>query len=427
VSKLEDRLQAHLARVTATPPTAGFESHVLHKTIAHQASLPKSSWAAQVVTVGALIAVAVAVLIGLRAFHQGPAVKSKTTPKPPAATSPIPATSFYVIQMFNGKAGWALTDQGLFRTSDDWIHWIKAGPTGVALGGRDTTDFMSETTAWVATIQVNNPQVVTVLRTRDAGLTWQQSSITDPNSAGPAQLDFIDALHGWLLVGYGAAASNEGVGLYRTSDGGQHWTRIEQTLGAGHDAPGSLPFGCGKAGLSFLSLTTGWVSGNCAAGGAFFFITTDGGLTWRPQVLPGTEGVTYQSPATSPPTFFSARDGYLLFFQGSTGSVLYTTTDGGQSWAPHSLPQLPGGLAPTVYFQSLANGWIISGDGSLVYQTTDGGLHWTTYRPTPALKEVGSVGFIDSQRGLAEAISPNNQSVLLQTTDGGRTWQQIAP
>jgi photosystem II stability/assembly factor-like uncharacterized protein len=367
-------------------------------------------------------------LIGLRAFHEGAADKSKTTPKPPAATSPIPATTFYVVQMFNSKAGWALTDQGLFRTSDDWTHWIKAGPAGVALGGRDTTDFLSETTAWVVTFQVNNPQVVTVLRTQDAGLTWQQSSIIDPNSAGPAQLDFIDALHGWLLVGYGAAASNEGVGLYRTSDGGQHWTRIEQTLGAGHDAPGSLPFGCGKAGLSFLSLTTGWVSGSCEAGGAFLAITHDGGLTWQSQVLPGTEGVLYQSPSTSLPIFFSARDGYLVFFQGSTGrSVLYTTTDGGQSWAPHSLPQPPGGLTPTVYFQSLDNGWIISQDGSLVYQTTDGGLHWTTYRPSPALKEVGSIGFIDAQRGFAEAISSNNQSVLLQTTDGGRTWQQIAP
>jgi photosystem II stability/assembly factor-like uncharacterized protein len=428
VSKLEDRLQTHLARVTATPPTPGFESRVLSKTVAHPAPLPKSSWAAQAVAVGALVAVGVAVLIGLRAFHQGPAIKSKTTAKPPAATSPTPATSFYVIQMFNSKAGWALTDQGLFRTSDDWTHWIKAGPAGVTLGGRDTTDFLSETTAWVATVQVNNPQVVTVLRTRDAGLTWQQSSITDPNSAGPAQLDFIDALHGWLLVGYGAAASNEGVGLYRTSDGGQHWTRIEQTLGAGHNAPGSLPFGCGKAGLSFLSLTTGWVSGSCEAGGAFLAITHDGGLTWQSQVLPGTEGVLYQSPSTSIPIFFSARAGYLVFFQGSSGQcVLYTTTDAGQSWAPHSLQQPPGGLTPTVYFQSLDNGWIISQDGSLVYQTTDGGLHWTTYRPTPALKEVGSVDFIDSQRGFAEAISPNNQSVLLQTTDGGGTWQQIAP
>jgi photosystem II stability/assembly factor-like uncharacterized protein len=428
VSRLEDRLQAHLARVTATPPTAGFESRVLPKTVAHHAALPKSSWAAQVVTVGALLALGVAVLIGLRAFHEGPAVKSKTTPKPPAATSHIPATTFYVIQMFNSKAGWALTDQGLFRTSDDWMHWTKAGPAGVALGGRDTTDFLSDTTAWVATIEANNPHVVTVLRTTDAGLTWQQSSIIDPNSAGPAQLDFIDALHGWLLVGYGAAASNEGVGLYRTSDGGQHWLRIEQTLGLGHDAPGSLPFGCGKAGLSFVSLTTGWVSGSCEAGGAFLAITHDGGLTWQSQVLPGTEGVLYQTPSTTVPIFFSARAGYLVFFQGSTGrSVLYTTTDGGQSWAPHSLPQPPGGLTPTVYFQSLDNGWIISQDGSLVYQTTDRGLHWTTYRSTPALKEVGSVDFIDSQRGFAEAISSNSQSVLLQTTDGGRTWQQIAP
>lgn len=347
---------------------------------------------------------------------------------PQATTSSMPPRSFYVIQMFNSKAGWALTDQGLFRTTDDWEHWIKASPAGVALGGGDTTDFLSETMAWAASIQPNNPHVITVLHTADAGRTWQQSSITDSNSAGPAQLDFVDALHGWLLVGYGAAASNEGVGLYRTVDGGQHWTRIGQTLGLGHDVPGSLPFGCGKAGLSFVSLTTGWVSGSCAAGGAFLAVTHDGGLTWHSQILPGTEGVLYQSPSTSLPTFFSADAGYLVFFPGSSGqAVLYTTSDGGQSWAPYPLPQALGGQTPTVYFQSLNNGWIISEDGSLLYKTTDGGRQWSTYFPTPVLKGVGSVDFIDSQRGYAEVLSSNNLSVLLQTTNGGQTWQRIAP
>ncbi len=347
------------------------------------------------------------------------------TTSPPTAISP---RSFYVIQMFSSQVGWALTDRGVFRTSDDWRHWIEAGPSGVTLGAGDTTDFLSERMAWVATIRANNPHVVTVRRTRDSGRTWQQSSVTDPNSAGPAQLDFVDALHGWLLLGYGAAASNEGVGLYRTSDGGQHWTRIEQTLGLGHDAPGSLPFACGKAGLSFVSLTTGWVSGSCEASGAFLTVTHDGGLTWQSQILPGTEGMLYQSPTVSPPVFFSSSAGYLVFFQGTFGqSVLYTTTDGGQSWAPHPLPLPLGGLTPTVSFQSLENGWIIAGDGRLLYQTTDGGRHWTTYFPTPVLKEVASVGFIDSQRGFAEAASSNNQSVLLQTSDGGRTWHQIAP
>jgi photosystem II stability/assembly factor-like uncharacterized protein len=73
------------------------------------------------------------------------------------------------------------------------------------------------------------------------------------------------------------------------------------------------------------------------------------------------------------------------------------------------------------------NGWIISQDGGLVYQTTDGGREWMTFTPRPALKEVGSVDFLDSQRGFAEAISSGNQSVLLRTVDGGRSWQQVAP
>jgi photosystem II stability/assembly factor-like uncharacterized protein len=373
-----------------------------------------------------LVAVAAAVLIGLRSLHQGPA-RSKTTATPPATATAGKPTSFFVIQMFTDRTGWALTDKGLFRTVDGWKHWLTANPAGVALGGGDNADFLSESTAWVASIKADDPHHITVLRTVDAGRTWQQTSITDLNSAGPAQLDFVDAVHGWLLVGYGSAASNEGVALYRTSDGGQHWVRIEQTLGLGHDAPGSLPFGCGKAGISFVSLTTGWVSGNCAAGGAFLAVTHDGGFTWQSQTLPGTEGVVYQGPATTLPTFFSARDGYLVFFEGSSASTLYTTTDGGRTWQPRPLPRAIGGVTPTVFFQSMDNGWIISQDGGLVYQTTDGGREWMTFTPRPALKEVGSVDFLDSQRGFAEAISSGNQSVLLRTVDGGRSWQQVAP
>lgn len=423
MSKFEERLQAHLARVTGMPPTAGLEGRVLRRTTAHSL---RPSWWKETLTVGALIALGVAVLIGLRAAHEGAATKPKPIPKPPATTSPIPATSYYVIQMFDGKVGWLLTDRGLFRTSDDWTNRVNTGPPGVALRGADGTDFLNQSTAWVATSQPDNPRTVTVFHTVNAGRTWQQSSITDTNSAGLAQLDFIDPLNGWLLLGYGAAAGSEGVGLYQTSDAGMHWTRIEQTLGLGHDAPGSLSFGCGKAGVSFVSLTTGWVSGSCAAGGPFLEITHDGGRTWQSQVLPGTSGVLYQSPSTSLPVFFSARTGYLVFFEGLTGrSVLYTTMDGGQTWGPHALPQPPGDLTPTVYFQSLDNGWIISQDGSLVYQTADGGRHWATYRPTPVLKELGSLGFIDSRRGFAEAASSDNQSVLLQTIDGGRTWRPI--
>ena len=114
VSKLEERLQAHLARVTVTSPRAGLESRVLPRANTRRSALPTPSWLAQALTVGALIALGIVVLIGLRTAREGAVVvKPKATATPPAATSPIPATSFYVIQMFNSNAGWLLTDQGL--------------------------------------------------------------------------------------------------------------------------------------------------------------------------------------------------------------------------------------------------------------------------------------------------------------------------
>jgi photosystem II stability/assembly factor-like uncharacterized protein len=109
------------------------------------------------------------------------------------------------------------------------------------------------------------------------GKTW---IISDMPAGLDADIEFVDASTGWLLIG-NPYESPEGH-LYQTTDGGQSWTLIKRT-------------GWADARLSFVDPQTGWA---VACTDAFCYqpkakqaliMTTDGGKTWQilePQIVP---------------------------------------------------------------------------------------------------------------------------------------------
>jgi len=72
----------------------------------------------------------------------------------------------------------------------------------------------------------------------------------------------VDMQRGWVT---------DGMVLYSTSDGGQHWTKLYP--GANFKQ---------VADLSFVSSTTGWAIGGQSNTSSFLLKTTDGGKTWTP-------------------------------------------------------------------------------------------------------------------------------------------------
>jgi photosystem II stability/assembly factor-like uncharacterized protein len=251
--------------------------------------------------------------------------------------------------------------------------------------------------------------------------------LTDPSALGPGEIDFIDATHGWLYLSYGVAAGSEGGAIYRTVDGGAHWTKVEQTVGGVQEAPGSLPFGCDKAGVSFINATTGWATGSCAGGSPFFFVTHDAGRTWSAQSFSIPGGASGGGGfTTSLPVFFTDRSGYFLL--GGNETVVYTTTDGGTTWLPHRLPVGNSRLSfGSIAFTSLVDGWLVSGDGTLIYRTNDAGLHWTTFRPSSQLTGLQVFAAMDATHAIAVLNPSGSQNFITATSDGGRTWRQIEP
>lgn len=205
--------------------------------------------------------------------------------------------------------------------------------------------------------------------------------------------------------------------------------------GAIYAAPGwcwTNPGPIGPTDLSDVELTDtlrGWAVGRAGC----VIRTTDGGVTWE----------RAQEPCADELTDVSAIDGDTAWvIAGSHGDRLYTTTDGGISWAPAG-PAAGWGTGYSgphyekVDFVSESTGFVCNVSG-LVYRTTDGGGAWSSPRPTQpyfdpqASLRVCDMEFVDQDRGLmlaqVECIDWFTEGfswvavVVFETTDGGVTW-----
>ena len=160
----------------------------------------------------------------------------------------------------------------------------------------------------------------------------------------------------------------------------------------------------------------GWMVG---AGGAILH-TQDGGRNW---VFQKNIGVTY--PSFSVPlndvVFKTPRNGWICYdgFQ-----WILRTTDGGQFWAPESLP-VNGLYGSKMSFGDTLRGWLVGGYGSSsgrIIATTDGGLSWVIQSQNHPYLGV----FALSPR---QCWAVGGLGWTARTTDGGQNWveQQLTP
>ncbi|MGE5577314.1 MAG: WD40/YVTN/BNR-like repeat-containing protein [Syntrophothermus sp.] len=353
------------------------------------------------------------------------------------------------IKMLNDTQGWGLARGKILRTEDGGEHWAAVTPPGLAghpwvVG----TEFLDADHAWLS-VRSKDEQGVAVFRTADGGRSWAETTVRQENRGlvYGGQLDFIDPVNGWLLIEPEHGMSSRPGELYRTTDGGEHWSELARAYGS--PAENGLPF---SGPFSFRDSITGWICGQ--QGAAFspdhpLYMTTDGGRTWRPQDLPLPAGRTNgKLDVNAPPEFYPAggRNGVLpvLFIPGSYktsdyATLFYTTGDGGRAWqARGSLP----GTGPAS-FQSAVNWWAWRDDpgasglaapvrGTL-YHTNDGGGSWTAIAPGGDLaralekgEKVQQLDFVTEKTGwlLLETVGGKGTE-LLQTTDGGTTWQLV--
>ncbi|MHB8449975.1 MAG: sialidase family protein [Mycobacteriales bacterium] len=256
-------------------------------------------------------------------------------------------------------------------------------------------------------------------RTSNGGRSW----VAEPATIGLASVSadpyfrFLTGGHGWAY----------GTQLFATADAGRHW-QVE------------LP-GMAVRTLANVGSST-WVAaircpglGSCQASGPVTIYATAG---------PGSPFVPLASqPAQAGEmigTLLRANPltGWALLFNQRAVPRLVATDDGGAQWSARSLPSCGAGhLAGTVAFAAPGTLWALctqapysnspSSAPTRVYQSTDGGRTWqqmTAGGPDPVGGLYGAVTLAVTSPTDAWAVesNQNGRSILERTTDRGQTW-----
>lgn len=159
------------------------------------------------------------------------------------------------------------------------------------------------------------------------------SSETKTNSATAdnqrEETMFLNNNVGWKAVYHFQGMFREDMELYTTSNGGAAWKQISNSKQEGSTLPGGV-----KAGFIFYSETEGWIATNAPWDGKVgLFKTNDGGVTWSEQIIKVPSVLVSSQIITVPPLFFTKDKGILVTRPVSEEhSLLYVTSDGGQSW-----------------------------------------------------------------------------------------------
>ena len=374
--------------------------------------------------------------------------------------SPVPHPKpvwFQSLQMTSATSGWALVWSAnpaviaddahilLARATDGARTWSDVTPAAArpmltALYSYQALDAVDGDHAYLAVSHATSDDggpvsTTAVFVTGDGGRTWTESAIVR-TSAPAARLSFADASHGWLLLGpVFRAPGQPATWLYRTSDGGLHWSPAATAAPSGNYGINSF---CQPLNLTFPTATTGWVSISCRAQ-AEFLLSHDGGGSWAAQPLPlpaGTLGAL-SGPAFLTGPQFAGGTGFLTVAPPPPGAPsLLGSQDRGQTWQLLTLPS-GAGQYPQVKFFTPADGVLVTAGpqealGAVFYVTADGGQSWTPVPQGTHFTQYGeAIDFGSQQAGFAWNSGGNTVGVppppLYSTTNSGRTWHLLIP
>ncbi|MBN1135553.1 MAG: DUF1906 domain-containing protein [Anaerolineae bacterium] len=342
--------------------------------------------------------------------------------------------------------GWLLTGQRLYWTFAGGRQWTEITPAELDRSTIQAVTFVDSQQGWMILTQdeLDGSVGYALARTWDGGRIWRTDrlSLFEPGSPeslpGAVYLFFLDATTGWLAVRQ-VTSSNFRLGsLFRTTDGGDTWSR--------------QPIPIGEP-VYFVTQEMGWTAGGAA--GDELYYTLDGGQSWQPQALgeppadAGTPRLTYL------PRFDDPQTGTLPLIALGAGLAdfeLYATSDGGQSWkVAVSIPLEPA-LTPgrAVALSAVdAHTWLVAVSGSpQLLRVSDSGQVQVTDRGDLASQAAGIVelDMVTTNVGWARSVSGRckvpaqredgsqslsgrvayRQSVsLVRTEDGGKSWTSL--
>ncbi len=273
-----------------------------------------------------------------------------------------------------------------------------------------------------------------IWKTTDQGRNWSNltdnklptlgigSLIMDPNNPNTLYAGLGEGLYGVLYDPLGS-------GVYRTDDGGQTWALTPGSANNKMQVTVDLRFGENSQTLFAACIGARADQGYSGAG---FFKTTDGGQNWT-KLRDGRCWSISVDP-TNPDQLLLTVDER----EGTAPGRIYYSTDGGQSFTPATIPtdhkaqriELARAPSNSQMVYALAGGTDRKLAG--IWKSTNGGQDWT------ALPMQG-ITTNDSEPSQMEynnciAVAPNDPNTVYigtnlrpyKTTDGGQSWTHLA-
>lgn len=198
-------------------------------------------------------------------------------------------------------------------------------------------------------------QLLDVMATSDGGATWREvAQMAQSSLPVPDALRFFDAQHGTLMIG-----AHPDWLVLTSADGGRTWTPVgHRAVTPGTTAVVTMP---ASGDLLLLESTPALLR------------SEDGGVSWAslPELPAGLgRGIGLGAAGTK----------YVwVFLQSGARTVLLRSANSGVSWSRTTLPgAMPLGAPLSVSAISGSAAWVLSGSG--LFATRDGGQTWTWLR-----------------------------------------------
>jgi len=316
---------------------------------------------------------------------------------------------------------------GVFRTTDAGSSWVPItdGKVPVASTGSIAVSESDPNTIYLGTgsddIRSNVSTGRGVYKTTDGGEHWSFSGLYDAGQIGAVRIHPTNPNIVWVAAIGNAFKPNTERGVFKTTDGGKTWKKVlyvADSIGAA-----DIELNPSNPDMIYAWMWRGerkpWtiISGAPDASGVGFYKSTDAGehftkiTTGLPTQVVGKANLAVT--AANPNRIYA-------LVEAKPGSGLYRSEDAGQSWKLINGTNTQLTTRPFYYVALEAdptNQDIVYGGGENFYKSTDGGVNWTTMR-TPHGDNHDM--WINPKDG--KIMIQSNDGGANVSNDGGRTW-----